>query len=247
MDHDPWRAAIIVERKDAKYMDTGIQRLRAAGFEHIHVMAAKGVTISKLYQPLSHQADEWVDGYSLWRGAIELLGQIYGARSELFLLTRPNFHFWGSLMHYCETTIDPRFIGVWSPYTPNRVFPSSPQPRPVCSGGDIAQLGRFGWCPTQINSDASIADCMLLTSHMLTLVKEYLPQQSEGGTVGSAMAAALARQKIPFYYHIPSLVNTDEHTLEANDFVGVTFNFPRQEMVAANRILEPAIRGRKRR
>jgi len=82
---------------------------------------------------------------------------------------------------------------------------------------------------------------------MLTLVKEYLPQQSEGGTVGSAMAAALARQKIPFYYHIPSLVNTDEHTLEANDFVGVTFNFPRQEMVAANRILEPAIRGRKKR
>jgi hypothetical protein len=42
-------------------------------------------------------------------------------------------------------------------------------------------------------------------------------------------------------------VNTDEHTLEANDFVGVTFNFPRQEMVAANRILEPAIRGRKKR
>jgi hypothetical protein len=247
MSYDPWRAAIIVDRKDAKYMDTGIQRLRAAGFEHIHVMVAKGVTVSKLYQPLSHQADEWVDGYSLWRGAIELLSQVYGARSDYFLITRPNFHFWGSLMQYCETTLDPRFIGVWSPFTPDRVFPSDPQPRPLCIGGTVDGVGKFGWCPTQINADASVADCMLLTGHMLTLVKEYLPLQSPGGTVGSAMALALARQRIPFYYHIPSLVTTEEHTFQASDFVGVTFDFPREEMSPAKRILEPVNKGRRKR
>jgi len=233
MENDQWRAAIIVERKDAKYMDIGIQRLRAAGFENIHVMASEGVTISKRYQPMSHQAKEWTDGYSLWRGASELLGKIYTSRSQLFLLMRPNFHLWGDLMRYGELTIDQRLLAVWSPFTPNRVFPSSNQTRPSCEGS-------FGWCPTAMNADASVADCLIMTGHMLTLVGQYLPAVSAGGQVGSAIAAAMERQGVPFYYHLPSLVTTAEHTLEADDFVGVTFDMSRKDMLTGSFLLNPS-------
>jgi hypothetical protein len=237
MDHDPWRAVLIIERKDARHMDTGIQRLRRAGFEHIHVMAAAGVTVSKHYQPMSHQSKDWVDGYTLWRGALELMGEVYGPRSELFLVMRPNFHLWGALMQYCELTIDRGLLAIWSPFTPDRLFPSSDQLRPLCKG-------TFGWCPTQVDADASVAECLVMTGHMLTLAKEYMPITSEGGSPGNAMSMSLGRRKVPFYYHMPSLVTTEEHMLEASDFVGVTKQMSRKEMLSDKRILEPKAAGR---
>lgn len=246
MDHDQWRAALIIEQKDEKYMDIGIQRLMSVGFQHIHVMTQKGVTVSKRYQPLAHQANSWTCGYSLWRGAIELLSETYSATHSMFLLTRPNFHFWDTLMQYCESTIDENSVGVWSPFTPDRVFPSENVQRPVCRGEPYEGGAPFGWCPTQVSQDASVAECLVMTNHMLTLVQAYLPQTSPGGVVGSAIASIMARQRVPFHYHIPSLATTEEHTLEASDFVGVMYRFPRREMQPAKRTMTPVTQGRRR-
>ena len=229
----PWRALLMVQKDDVKYMDETIQRLRQLGIPEIHVFAEAKVRISKRFDTSLHQDARWTSPYELWKGATAIAGDIYTSQTDLFLVCRPDVYFWEQLPVYCENTIPRNEIGIWCPLTPNRVFPSENIQRPRCKGD-------WGWCPTQVTPDVEQHHCFVVTGHMLSLMAFYMPHLEEPAHVGCTLSQALGRRGIPYYFHTPSLatVGTDVN-YTANDFVGLTHHMNQKDMKEQDLILKP--------
>lgn len=229
-----WRAVVIIEKDQSKEIDPTVRRLRNLGIENIHLVVAPSVRVSKAYDHISHQADEaeWGDSYSLFRGGIDLISNVYASRSELFLVIRPHVSVWGQLLTYCEYTIPRDKVAVWCPLNPDRLFPTSRPTKADCGPEN------FGWCPHPVSRDMSSSDCFVMSGHVLTLMASYLPPLEDGAAVASMIAEHLGRRNVPFYFHTPSLATSAEFGLAAEDFVGVPYHLNQKDMTDYEFVLE---------
>lgn len=227
MVEETWRAVVLIEHDESKYIDPTIRTVRALGIENIHLMVSPSVRISKQYDVIAHQAEpgEWEDSYSLFRGSMELISGVYSARSDYFLVIRPGVTVWDQLLTYCECTIPKDVVAVWSPLTPDRCFPTSYPDRPTCSG-------EWGWCPYPVNRDLSTSHCYVMTGHVMTLLGAYLPALDDSVEVSSMVAEQMSRRRIKCYFHLPSLatVTGSKERLGASDFVGVSHYMSQKQM-----------------
>ncbi len=57
----------MVQKEDAKLIDTGIQHLYQLGNDEVHIFAQAGVRISKQYDHALHQDDAWTCPLKLWK------------------------------------------------------------------------------------------------------------------------------------------------------------------------------------
>ena len=228
-----WRAVLVIEKDQGKLIDPSIRMLRQTGIDNIHLIVAPGVRVSKTYDCISHQAKdgEWGDSYSMWRGGLDLISNVFASRSELFLVIRPQITIWEQLLVYCEKTIPRDKVAIWSPFTPDRLFPTSRPERPPSDG-------TFKWCRVQPSRDMVTSHCFVMTGHAMTLMASYLPPLEEGGQVSSMIAEHLGRRNVPFYFHTPSLANATDHELVSTDFVGVAYHMPQRSMRAKKFIRE---------
>jgi hypothetical protein len=229
---DFWRAILIVQKEDLPKLDISIQRLHSIGITTIHLFVQAGLRISQRFDHAPHQDPEWDNPYKLWKGATTLAGKIYSSTSELFLVSRPGCYYWEQLPTYCEYHVDRTKFAVWSPHTPTRVFPSENITRPRC-------VGSFGWCETQVHADVEAHHCFVVSGHTLSLIGAYLPENPDGAAVGCSIAYELGRRRVPYMFHLPSLVQHEDQNFHAMDFVGVSFHMNQSDMRAQNFILAP--------
>lgn len=233
MAEEFWRAVVVIEKDQSSLIDPTIRSIRLAGIDNIHLVVAPGVRVSKSYDHIAHQAarGEWEDSYSLWRGGLDLVSNVYASRSQLFLVVRPGLTLWEQLLTYCEATIPRDKVAVWSPFTPDRLFATSSPSKPDCGKP-------WGWCPHPVSRDMISSHCFVMTGHVMTLMANYLPPIESGANVSSMVAEHLGRRNVPFYFHTPSLAKATGHELEASDFTGVSFRMSQKVMRRKNFILE---------
>lgn len=240
MSTEFWRALLVVHKEDGDFMDGAIRQLLRLGIDNVHVFAQAGVRLSKHFDHSAHQDDDWTDAYSLWRGMAEVAGHVYSTRSKLFLIVRPRCYIWEQLPTYCELTIDPNQVAIWSPLTPARVYSDYDVPQPQC-------VGHFGWCPVMPSADIGVNHCFVVGRHMLPLMASYLSSSLHGGTIGNTLAFEMSRREVPYYFHLPSLVDVvDDEDFSAEDFVGVSYHMPQQSMRQGNYLLQPRVRSCRR-
>lgn len=229
--NDPWKVAIIVGKETRDETDRTVTQLRKLGLDALHVFALPTAKINKQRDVIVHQSKEWRSEYDIWKSTCHNMADTYGAQTDLFLFIKPKMQLWEQLPVYCEATIERELVGVWSPFTPTRVFPDEYPERPECYGG-------FGWCKSQVNASLVTNHCLVMTRHALALVASYLPKHSElGANTPGAIALAMAKQQLPFYFHTPSLAAYNGWELSSDDFVGSWYDMPQKDMYAKNFIL----------
>jgi len=209
------------------------------GISDIDIFAEASVRISKRWDHATHQDASWTNPFRLWRGAFELAGAAYTSKTDLFLVVRPGCYLWEQLPVYCESTIDRNVIGVWSPLTPNRIFPTQAVPRPTCRRKNRDQP-EMNWCPMQVNADVSVHQCLVMTGHMLALAAAYLPpvkpatnsdeMRLDGMHIGSVLAYSLGMRRVPYYFSYPSLAQVDDVNYMTSEFIGVNTHVPQKDM-----------------
>lgn len=223
-----WRAVLLIQQDEGKQLDLAVQRIRSLGITEIHIFAEAGVRISKRFDHSLHQDATWDSPYKLWRGATEIMGGVYSADTELFLVTRPGCTYWDQLPVFCERTIDRSVVAVWSPLTPTRVFPSENDQRPRCKT-DKPSVPT--WCPTQVHADVGVHHCFVVTGHVLSLMRAYLPVNPEGADVGCTLAYELGRRSVPYMFAIPSVVQfQSDVNYSTHDFVSCAFHINQTDL-----------------
>lgn len=228
-----WKAVIVAVNETREQIDDTVIRLRHLGIESIHITAGPSVRVNKKWDIIVHQDKTWSNTYKLWRDTIQIFAKTFSNQADYFLLVRPGAWIWEQLPVYCELTIPPGLVGLWSPFTPNRVFPDESRQRPSCDG-------QFGWCPAYLNANFTAGYCYVATSHGLTLAAAYLPEEpSLGKNVTGSIGVALTKHQLPVYFHIPSLIAYPAPNCLSDDFIGVSYEMSQTDMRNSNFILEP--------
>jgi hypothetical protein len=219
-----WKSAVIVYDENRDDADETVSQMKRLGHEEVHVFASPLVRINKQRDIVVHQTEAWLDEYTLWRDTVKTMAKTYASSIDLFLLARPGVSIWEQLPTYAEYTIDTGMVGVWSPFTPNRVFPDELQERPSCGM-------TFGWCPTYLNSSFTANHCLIASRHAMALMSAYLPKKYEfDQNAAAGLALAMQRYSVPFFFHTPSLVGHKDHKVFAGDFVGCSFEMSQADM-----------------
>jgi hypothetical protein len=227
---EPWKVVLVVHGETRKQVEQTYTQLQQLGFESVHVASSSEVTINKRHDTIVQQDKSWKNEYYLYRDMIKIMSNAYASQCDMFMFVRAGSFLWEQLPVYCETTIPKNTVGVWNPFTPNRVFPDEARQRPEC-------VGTFGWCQHPINSSLAAYHCFVTRNHTLTLMASYMDEEPELGTnFGGSLALALNRYEVPMYFHLPSLAVYSSEFLLADDFVGVSHHMNQSDMRANNYI-----------
>lgn len=221
-----WKVAIIVDGASASAIMPTISQVQHAGWDEIDLFATSDCVLPICDDICVHRDSSlhtWGDAFE---SAVDTFATVYARRVDLILLIRAGCRVWKGLRDYCESTIQPQEMKVWSPFTPQRVSSAADSivDRPNVSG--------FQWSEHQVNGSLSTVDCLVVPGMVAELLAYRLLSQSDArqetldaieATVGREFASSTG---VRWSFHVPSLVQYVSDTRRANDFVGAAYKLP---------------------
>lgn len=170
-----WKVAIVASRDNQRHLLASYKHLEALGLldkddDGLHVFCAKGVKVNDGDKIIRHRPREpEMTEREVWTEAIDTMSRSYSRTTDLFLFTVPNLVYWTGLKRFCEATVEPNYVSLYLPYTPDPFYPDNPAVPVPCATGQKA-----GWCEHPITEVSDVCMSVVMHRHAARVVATYL-------------------------------------------------------------------------
>lgn len=153
---------MVVTKEVARYTNKAVDHLLRAGFDSVNLYAPRGVCLSDGEEVIRHRCSESATEAGLFLEAMASYGVRGLGQPEFVLYARADLVLWKYSRLVLEETIEPNFMGLYFPLSPEPFFGDSPLTLP-CSRG-------LGWCEAVIKDPVQGAACLSMNKHTAMLM-----------------------------------------------------------------------------
>lgn len=204
-----WKVAIVASRDNQRHLLASYKHLETLGLldkddDGLHVFCAQGVKVNDGDRIIRHRPREPnMTEREVWTEAIDTMSRSYGRTTDMFLFTTPNLVYWNGIKRFCDDTVEPNYVSLYLPYTPDPFYDDNPNAAVPCSVGTHA-----GWCENQIVEVSEACTSIVMHRHSARVVAAYLQDILNHHTHcwKNAFSMVLSQlAKVRCYSAIPSL------------------------------------------
>lgn len=221
-----WKACVVVGNESTTTLKKCFDSLRTIGFtDGIHVICAREVSIPNAPDVSRQRIASRSDAVK-WSTAIDVVSRAYSTTEDVFLFVTPQIRLWRHTRPFLNATLEPDFVSLYFPYSPDRFYVDREWDSPPCDS-DLA-----GWCQTPMVEPSSASEALIMHRHTARLMASYLRDVEDmpGIPVWSeVLAETIRRHKIISYVSTPSF---------ASHASGVSVNFVEQYKQG---VLDPSV------